>query len=71
VKRHWEVDELIESWTLLPEEMEVLGNKTGGNRIGFALNGSGRVVVSMSTTLRLMYPPSGYFAWKQTKEAKS
>jgi TnpA family transposase len=37
VKRHWEVDELIESWTLLPEEMELLGNKTGGNRIGFAL----------------------------------
>jgi TnpA family transposase len=25
------------SWTLLPEEMELLGNKTGGNRIGFAL----------------------------------
>ncbi len=37
MKRHWEVDELIESWTLLPEEMELLGNKTGGNRIGFAL----------------------------------
>jgi TnpA family transposase len=37
VKRHWEVDELIESWTLLPEEMELLGNKTGANRIGFAL----------------------------------
>jgi len=37
VKRHWEVDELIESWTLLPGEMELLGNKVGGNRIGFAL----------------------------------
>lgn len=37
VKREWEVDELIESWTLLPDEMALLGNKTGGNRIGFAL----------------------------------
>lgn len=37
VKRYWEVDELIESWTLLPKEMELLGNKTGENRIGFAV----------------------------------
>ncbi len=37
VKQYWEVDELIESWTLLPKEMELLGNKTGENRIGFAL----------------------------------
>lgn len=37
MKRHWEVDELIEYWTLLPNEETLLGNKTGANRLGFAI----------------------------------
>jgi Tn3 transposase DDE domain/Domain of unknown function (DUF4158) len=37
MKRHWEVDELIEYWTLLPDEETLLGNKTGANRLGFAI----------------------------------
>lgn len=37
MKRHWEVDELIEHWTLLPDEQALLGNKTGCNRLGFAV----------------------------------
>ena len=37
MKRHWEVDELIEYWTLLPQEEALLGNKTGANRLGFAI----------------------------------
>lgn len=37
MKRHWEVDELIEHWTLLPDEEALLGNKTGCNRLGFAV----------------------------------
>jgi TnpA family transposase len=37
MKRHWEVDELIEHWTLLPDEQALLGNKIGCNRLGFAV----------------------------------
>ncbi len=37
VKRHWEAEELIESWTLLPQEIELISNKIGSNRLGFAL----------------------------------
>jgi hypothetical protein len=37
LKRYWEVDELIEQWTLLPNEMTMLANKTGANRLGFAV----------------------------------
>lgn len=37
MKRHWEVDELIEHWTLLPDEEALLGNKTGCNQLGFAV----------------------------------
>ncbi len=37
LKDHWELDELIEHWTLLPEELELLINKTGVARLGFAV----------------------------------
>ncbi len=37
MKRHWEVDELVEHWTLLPDEVAILANKTGANRLGFAM----------------------------------
>ncbi len=37
MKRHWEPHELIEDWTLLPAELELLANKTGATRLGFAL----------------------------------
>ena len=37
LKRHWEVDELIEHWTLLPDEIALLGNKIGANRLGCAV----------------------------------
>lgn len=37
VKANWETEELIENWTLLPAELELVRNKVGGNQIGFAL----------------------------------
>ena len=37
MKRHWEPHEIIEHWTLLPVELEWVGNKTGATRLGFAL----------------------------------
>jgi len=36
MKHHWETDELIEHWTLLPPELALLGNKTGSTRLGKA-----------------------------------
>jgi hypothetical protein len=36
-KPNWDIEELIENWTLLPQELELLENKVGGNKIGFAL----------------------------------
>lgn len=37
MKRHWETEELIDFWTLLPPDLEVLANKTGATRLGFAV----------------------------------
>lgn len=37
LKRYWEIDELIEHWTLLPNEITMLANKSGANRLGFAV----------------------------------
>ena len=36
MKRHWETEELVEHWTLMPTEVELLANKTGATRLGFA-----------------------------------
>lgn len=37
MKRNWELDELIEHFTFLPNEMQQVGNKTRETRIGFAI----------------------------------
>ncbi|TCO70421.1 Tn3 family transposase [Marinisporobacter balticus] len=37
MKRNWEVDELIEYFTFLPNEHALLSNKTGSTRLGFAI----------------------------------
>ena len=37
VKPSWDTEELIENWTLLPQELELTKKKVGGNQIGFAL----------------------------------
>jgi hypothetical protein len=37
VKLNWDTEELIENWTLLPQELELAKKKVGGNQIGFAL----------------------------------
>ena len=37
VKPNWDTEELIENWTLLPQELELVKKKVGGNQIGFAL----------------------------------
>ena len=37
VKPNWDTEELIENWTLLPQELELVKNKVGGNQIGFTL----------------------------------
>ncbi|MEQ8192471.1 MAG: DUF4158 domain-containing protein [Candidatus Eremiobacterota bacterium] len=34
---NWEIDELIENFTFLPNEMSQIGNKTDENRLGFAV----------------------------------
>ncbi len=37
VKGNWDTEELIENWTLLPTELNLVGNKVGANQIGFAV----------------------------------
>jgi TnpA family transposase len=37
MKRNWQTEELIEHWTLLPAELELLNNKTSTNRLAIAL----------------------------------
>jgi TnpA family transposase len=37
MKRDWEISELQEYWTLQPDELNLLANKTDENRLGFAL----------------------------------
>ncbi len=37
VKANWDTEELIENWTLLPKELELVKNKVGANQIGFAI----------------------------------
>ncbi len=36
VKANWDTEELIENWTLLPTELDLVKNKVGGNQIAFA-----------------------------------
>ncbi|MFJ9975276.1 DUF4158 domain-containing protein [Streptomyces sp. NPDC090621] len=37
VRQEWEPEDMIEVWTLLEEDQERLRNKSGANRLGFAL----------------------------------
>ena len=37
MKRNWNTEELVVDWTLLPNELALLDNKTGPTRLGFAL----------------------------------
>lgn len=37
MKRHWELDELIDHFTFMPNELAQLGNKSGNTRLGFAV----------------------------------
>ena len=37
MKRNWELEELIEHFTIMPNEMALIGNKTGETRLGFAV----------------------------------
>jgi len=37
VRQKWEIDELIESWSLLPDDLVVVGNKSGTTRLGFTV----------------------------------
>ncbi|NER26159.1 MAG: DUF4158 domain-containing protein, partial [Symploca sp. SIO1C4] len=37
VKPNWDTEELIDNWTLLPQEIELVSNKVGANQIGFAV----------------------------------
>lgn len=37
MKRNWDLDELIEHFTILPNEMKLIENKTAETRIGFAV----------------------------------
>lgn len=37
MRREWEPEELIACWTLLEEDRQLLANKSGATRLGFAL----------------------------------
>ncbi|WP_277883929.1 hypothetical protein [Nostoc sp. FACHB-888] len=37
-KRNWEPEELVEYWTLLPKELELLAHKNPQNRLIFGLS---------------------------------
>ena len=37
MKRNWQPEELIEHWTLIPTELDLLTKKTATNRLGIAL----------------------------------
>jgi TnpA family transposase len=37
MKRQWDIEELIEQFTVVPDELHLLGNKTGATRLGFAI----------------------------------
>jgi hypothetical protein len=37
MRREWEPEELIASWTLIDRDWELLANKSGATRLGFAL----------------------------------
>ncbi|SRR5712692_3229554 len=37
MKRQWDIEELIEHFTLVQEDLETLANKSGPTRLGFAL----------------------------------
>ena len=37
MKRNWDLEELIEHFTIMPNEMSTIGNKTGETRLGFAV----------------------------------
>lgn len=37
MRQEWEPEDLIEVWTLLEDDMKKLRNKSGANRLGFAL----------------------------------
>ncbi len=37
MKRTWTTDELLEHFTLLPDEFVAVGNKSGATRLGFAV----------------------------------
>ena len=55
MKRQWGIEELIEHFTLVEDDLEFLANKTGPTRLGFALllkcfQYEGRFLLSPSTT---------------------
>jgi len=37
MKRAWTAEELVEHFTLLPDELMAIGNKSGATRLGFAV----------------------------------
>ena len=37
MQQHWTIEELIDDWTLLSAEQQVLGTTTGANRLGLAV----------------------------------
>ncbi len=37
MRREWEPEELISAWTLVEADRQLLANKTGASRLGFAL----------------------------------
>jgi hypothetical protein len=38
VRREWEPEDLLASWTLVEDDWRLLSNKSGATRLGFAAN---------------------------------
>lgn len=54
MKRQWRRDELADHWTFGPKELELLANKSGSTRLGFAV---------LLKAVALMAAELGFAAW--------
>ena len=50
MKRQWDIEELIEHFTLMEEDLDFLANKPGPIRLGYALLFKGIVNLANSST---------------------
>ncbi len=61
MKRNWSPEELVEHWTLLPNELDLLANKTGPTRLGFAILGFQHQLIPLANSCSGPRPAAGVF----------